>query len=169
MRNALKILLVLMAMLTAGCATTMIPVGPPEHRLGSLPVDVLVGQEFPHFDRSDPFTPIHITLRNNTKRKVDMRYSYFSLVDPEGRVFIIAPVDSVASHISHEYLMGYSWYQRSKSPRNYVFREGRLQPDAQYAAVAFFHQATLYGQGVYTLRVHIPENRKPIEFTFRLK
>ncbi len=169
MRQTLLISLVAILALSLGCSTAMIPVGGPGQQLGTMPVDVIVGQEYPSFDRSDPFTPVHITLLNNTKRKVEIHYSYFTLVDPHGHEYVIAPVQRVAPELTHERLRHFSWYRSYKPLRDYIFREGRMQPGTQYAAVAFFHQATRLGQGLYTLRVRIPENGKPLIFTFRLK
>lgn len=167
MRKIIPIL-ALLALVAAGCSTTMVPVG--AHRApGPLAVDVIVGQEFPHFYRSDPFTPVYVTFRNNTSHKVQLKYSQFTLIDPHGREFIIAPVREVVDWLRYG---RWDLYYAPYYPRpvgRYVFREGRLMPGSEIQAVMFFHQATRFGQGIYTLVARIPENMQPMEFRFRLK
>jgi len=155
--------------LVAGCTTTMVPVGSNRAEVGPVMVDVIVGQRFPSFMRTDPYTPLHITVRNHSDSWIHLRYSYFTLVDPDGRAYVIAPVEEV-----FDWLRWGRWdpYYGSYYPRpigDYVFREGRLKPRKEMQAVAFFHQATRFGQGLYTLVVNVPENQRPLEFAFRLE
>jgi hypothetical protein len=130
---------------------------------------MIVGQDYPHFDRYDPYTPVHVTIRNNTPKKVHLLYNHFTLIDPAGRAYVIAPVRDVVEWVRYE-----RWH-RLYAPYypapvgQYVFREGRLAPGRDVQAVMFFHQATRYGQGIYTLRADIPENGQSMEFKFRLK
>lgn len=165
----LMIILAAMALVTAGCATAMVPVGGNAYRSGTMAVDVIVGQKFPTFHRSDPFTPIHVTIRNNTPQKVQLKYSYFSLIDPAGREYVIASAPNVVDWLRYERWSRYYGPYYPQPIGRYVFREGRLDPGAEIQAVIFFHQATHYGQGTYTLMARIPENRQPLEHTFRLK
>lgn len=167
MRKIIPIL-ALLALLAAGCSTTMIPVG-ANRAPHPLAVDLIVGQEFPHFNRHDPFTPVHVTFRNNTSHKVQLTYNQFTLIDPQGREFIIAPVRDVFDWLRYgRWDLFYERYY-PRPVGNYVFREGRLMPGNEIQAVMFFHQATRFGQGIYTLVARIPENQQQLEFRFRLK
>ena len=159
--------MIVTAMLLTGCSTAMVPVG-ANRAAGPLAVDVIVGQDFPHFYRSDPYTPVHITFRNNSPKKVQLKHSYFTLVDPGGHEFVIAPIPRVMDWLKWNHWHRYARYYPTPIGR-YVFREGRLSPGAEMEAVMFFHQATRWGQGTYTLRAAIPNNTQPVEFKFRLK
>ncbi len=165
-----KLIPIALAMATlAGCTTTMVPVGANRDAAGAAAVELTVGQEFPTFYRSDPYTPIHVTIRNNTSERVQLRYSFFTLYDPAGRAYLIAPVRDVV-HWLH--LGRWNPYYAPYYPRpigNYVFREGRLAPHDEIQAVIFFHQATHFGQGDYRLVANIPQNGRPTEFAFRLR
>lgn len=159
---------ILIAVLSTGCSTAMVPVGSNTQPGDRLAIEMIVGQELPRFDRSDPYTPIHVTFRNHTGRSIKLNYGYFTLIDPAGRRFIIAPVNRVVDWLRYE---KWSRYYRPYYPNpigRYVFREGILKPGREVQAVMFFHQATRYGQGTYRLIANIPENRQPIEYTFRL-
>ena len=161
------ILIAAFALFAAGCATTMVPIG-SNTSTGKNAVDLIVGQEYPRFHRDDPYTPIHVTFRNNLNRKVSLKHAYFTLIDPLGRKFVIAPTRNVVEWVRYDrWRHYYAPYYPSPVGR-YVFREGRMLPRADLQAVMFFHQATHVGQGTYTLVAHIPENRRPIEFKFRL-
>lgn len=160
---------VLALLFFGGCATTMIPVGSNRADVGPGAVDIIVGQKFPSFHRYDPYTPLHVTIRNNSDKWVQLQYSFFTLHDPEGRAYVIAPVDEVFDWLRFNY---WDMYYASYYPRpvgDYVFREGKIKPHKEVQAVLFFNQATRHGQGVYRLVASIPENGKPVEFQFRLK
>jgi hypothetical protein len=160
--------ILMLTLIIASCSTAMVPIGSNTQPGEPLALQVIVGQELPKFDRSDPYTPIHVTLRNTTNRRINLRYAYFTLVDPAGRQFVIAPVERVVDWIRYE---NWSRYYRPYYPSpigRYVFREGMLKPGREIQAVVFFHQATRYGQGTYRMIVNIPENRRPLEFAFKL-
>lgn len=168
MRKTIIITLVVVAITALGCSTAMVPVGSNSPH-SKMAVDLIVGQEFPHFQRSDPYTPIHVTFRNNTPSKISLKYSYFTLIDPKGREYILAPVVEVVDWVRYDRWDSYYAPYYPNPVGKYVFREGRLRPGKQLQAVMFFHQATRFGQGIYTLRANIPANRQPIEYKFRLK
>ena len=165
-----KLIPITLAMATlAGCTTAMVPVGTNRDVAGEAAVEITVGQEFPTFRRSDPYTPIHLTIRNNTSERVQLRYSFFTLHDPAGRTYLIAPLRDVIHWLRRGFWNPYyaPFYPRPIS--NYVFREGRLAPHGEIQAVVFFHQATHFGQGDYRLVANIPQNGRPTEFVFRLR
>ncbi len=167
MRKLIPIALVLI-LFTAGCTTTMVPVGSSKPAGAKAAVDIFVGQKFPRFFRSDPYTPLHVTIRNNTGEPVQLLQNMFTLYDPQGRAYVIAPVDEVHEYIRYERWVRYYAPFYPHPVRNFIFREGRLKPNKQYEAVMFFNQATRFGQGTYRLVAVIPQNGPPIEFTFRL-
>jgi hypothetical protein len=167
MRNLIAIAALLSLVLMVGCTTTMVPVGYSKP-VGAAAVDIFVGQKFPRFFRNDPYTPLYVTIRNNTSQWVQLRYGMFTLYDPAGRPFVIAPVDEVHEYIRFERWTSYYAPFYPHPVRSYIFREGRLKPNKQYEAVMFFNQATRFGQGTYRLVADIPQNGAPIEFRFRL-
>ena len=160
--------LALLILFAAGCSTTMVPVGTSKAP-GAVPaVDLIVGQKFPRFYRNDPFTPIHVTFRNNTDKWIPLRQGQFTLIDPEGRQYVIGQVDEVFDWLHYERWSHYYAPHYPNPIERYVFREGRLKPHKQIQAVLFFNQATHYGQGTYRLIANIPQNGRPLEYTFRL-
>jgi hypothetical protein len=164
-----KLLLISIAVLfVAGCSTTMVPVGASKPPGQPAPVDIIVGQEYPRFHRSDPFTPISVTVRNNTGKWIHLRHGQFTLFDPSGQAFVIAPVREVHDWLRYgRWDLHYGpWYPRPVG--DFVFREGRLKPGKQLQTIMFFNQATRFGQGTYRLVANIPQNGRPLEFTFRL-
>lgn len=164
----LIIALTALVILTAGCTTAMVPVGSNTFPGDAVAVQIIVGQRLEKFDRDDPFTPIHVTFRNVTNRKIHLSYSYFVLEDPAGRRYIVAPVNRVVDWLRYD---RWGLFYRPHYPEpigQYVFREGWLKPGREVQAVMFFHQATHAGQGIYKLHARIPENRKPLSFAFRL-
>jgi hypothetical protein len=173
MRTLIRISMLTIALsvaLIAGCATTMVPVGTDRNEGLPPAVDMIVGQKYPQFQRTDPYTPIAITIRNNTNSEVQLRYTQFTLYDPQGRTFVIAPVDEVFDWL--RYYQMWDPYYGPYFPRpvgKFVFREGRLKPHKEIQVVMFFNQATRYGEGHYKLVAQIPENLRPLEFTFRLE
>lgn len=160
--------LAVLALLVAGCATTMVPVGHNREPGVTPAVDLFVGQKYPSFHRDDPYTPVHVTIRNNTSKPVQLRYSQFTLYNPDGRAYVIAPVREVFEWLR---LRHWGMYYATYYPRpvgRYVFREGILKPHKEIQAIIFFNQATRFGQGSYRLVAKIPENNRPLEFQFRL-
>jgi hypothetical protein len=164
----LFILIALVATLTFGCSTAMVPVGSNTGPGDKLALEVIVGQKLERFERRDPFTPIHVTFRNLSNRRIHLKYSQFALVDPAGRRFIVAPVDQVVDWLRYDRWYSYYGPYYPEPIGRYVFREGWLKPGRELQAVIFFHQATRFGQGVYNLRINIPENQRPLEFQFKL-
>ena len=164
-----KVITIALAMIVmSGCTTTMIPVGSNKAPGEITAVDIYVGQRFPRFYRSDPFTPLHVTIRNNTDKWIQLRYSQFTLFDPAGNAFVIAPVSQVHDWLRYERWVRYYAPYYPNPVREHIFREGRLKPHKEIQAVMFFNQATRFGQGTYRLVARIPQNGRPIEFTFRL-
>jgi hypothetical protein len=168
MRKLTAIVAMFSLLLVAGCTTTMVPIGQNKPSGPATAVDVFVGQKYPHFFRDDPYTPLHVTIRNNTDKWISLRYGMFTLFDPAGRAYVIAPVREVYDYIRYDRWMNYYAPFYPSPVRDFIFREGRLKPYKQYEAVIFFNQATHFGQGTYRLVVNIPQNGAPMEFLFRL-
>lgn len=147
----------------------MIPVGQTRDAGQATAVEIIVGQKFPTFHRSDPYTPIHVTIRNRSDEWIQLKYNYFTLFDSGDRAYVIAPVDEVFNWIRYERWARYYGPHFPQPATQYVFREGKLKPHKEVQAIMFFHQATRYGHGTYKLVANIPENNRPLEFSFRLK
>lgn len=182
-------------MLTVGCSHVLIPLDGPMYRgkeinPEKIKVEVVPGQYFVKFDRDDPFLPVHVIIRNNTKHPVKVSMKNFLMLDDVGNKFRPAGLKEVMQYYAlraafsvYPYHYHYGWHYRHYRPSRWwhpynimysaqmieqTFLESEIiEPDESTAGFIYFKGAAHFANEKVTLVAKFPDNdMKPLEYTF---
>ncbi len=184
----------LILVLFSGCTHVLIPVEGPVYRgedlaLKDLKVEVIPGQYYVQFDRDDMYLPVHVIIRNHTRKPVKVSQNNFLMLDDVGNKFRAAGIKEVMDYYRivtfsvFPYYHHYGWYYRYYRPvswyhphsrvytleliRNTFLNRQRLMPGESTAGFVYFHRAATFADEKVTLVAKFVENnRKPVEYVF---
>ena len=181
--------------LAASCSHVLIPVDGPVYRgermkVSDLRVEVIPGQYYVKFHRDDRYLPVHVIIRNHTKRPIKISSKNFLMLDDQGNKFRPAKLRDVIEYYRimsmyvFPYYNSYDWYYRYYRPvswhhphsREYSFRliedtflqNQRLAPGDSTAGFVYFTGAAHFADDTVTLVARFPANRKPVEYIFEI-
>jgi hypothetical protein len=187
-------LVFLVVFIFSSCSHILIPVDGPLYRgkrlaEKDLKVKVLPGRYSVEFKRDDPYIPIHITVRNESKRNVKVSAKNFLLLDDMGNKFEPVPVKEILEfyknfafyvfpyHMRYSSFYGYPMRTRFVSHDSIAFHLERirstliktdiLSPGEMIEGFLYFRGAAFFADEALTLVARFAENNMtPVEYIF---